>query len=52
MLPADEYERIWRTQGPAAANAEFNRQMRWEHVKIAIAGVILLCLLGLTIATI
>jgi hypothetical protein len=46
MMPADEYERMYREQGRAAADAEFDRQMRGEYLKIAIFGVgLAICIL-------
>lgn len=44
MLPADEYERIFRAHGKQAADAEFDRQMRGEHIKLAAAFVVLVIL--------
>ena len=41
MLPADDYERLYRAYGKAAADAAFNREMRKENIKIALAFVAL-----------
>ena len=51
MLSADEYGRIYRSLGKVAADTEFDRQMRRENRKIAIAAVVLLILVVLMLLT-
>lgn len=46
-LRADEYERIYRAHGQQAADAEFNRRMRGENIKLAVRGVVLAILAAL-----
>lgn len=50
MLPADEYEKIYRARGRAAADAEFNRQMRGEDLKLIGAFIVLGVLIALAYA--
>lgn len=45
MLPAEEYQRIWRTHGRKAADEAFNRSMRKENLKLVGAAVVLVLLL-------
>lgn len=48
MMPADEYEAMWRSQGKAAADAEFNRRFdaynRKERRKVA-GVIIVICII-------
>lgn len=52
MLPADDYQRIYHAHGKAAADAEFDRQMRRQNVRLIVAGIVLVLLVIATISTI
>jgi len=51
MLSANDYERIYLTQGKDAADAEFDRQMRPEHIKMVLAFIALVVFFGLVVLT-
>jgi len=49
MLSANDYERIFKAQGKDAADAEFDRQMRPEHIKMVLAFIALIAIFGLIV---